>query len=152
MPPLDYQSDVRRTQQSLSRAGWSVIQTGLITTALALFGVFVLASRINNVDAMDFYWPAGVPLGAAVVGAVAGSGYVAGSWWTGLRVRRWLLAAVLAIQCLAFVAAHYAEFSTLDLVYSDTKDPVQFWNFFHYATTTMTLGGDSGTWRGESLG
>lgn len=138
---LDYNAAADPSvRQAVSRAVWSVIQTGLITTALALFGVFVLASRVNNINAMDFYSPAWFPLGAWSVGTVAGSGYVVASWWTGLRVRGWLLLGVAALQLVGYVGAHYAEYATLDLVYRDSHEAVGFFSYFHYATISLALG------------
>lgn len=127
-------SDSARLQHALTRARWSVIQTGLITSGLALFGVYVLASRSNNVLVMDLYWGPRFPLGPLLVGIIAGCGYAAGSWWNGLRVRGKLLLIVLALQIAAYFAVQYAQYSALGIVSRATHEPVDFWTFFRYTT------------------
>src|SRR3954454_6120519 len=107
MPMPDSPLDVRHF---LTRARWSIIQTGLITTGLALFGVYVLANRINDVQVMNLYIFTWIAAGAWIVGTVAGSGYAVASWWNGMRVRGWLLLMVIAIQLLAYFCAHYVQF------------------------------------------
>ncbi len=127
-------------KRAISRARWSVIQTGLITTGLALFGVYVLANRINDVKVMDLYVLRWIPAGAWIVGTVAGSGYAIASWWNGMRVRGSLLLAVLALQALAYFAAQYVQFESFDppFVYRDTNEPISFSAYFHYTTLNLT--------------
>ena len=72
---------------ALTRARWFVIQTGLITTGLALFGVYVLANRINDMHVMTLYVMRWLPAGPLVIGVIAASGYALGAWWAGVRVR-----------------------------------------------------------------
>ena len=131
-------------KRALSRARWSVIQTGLITSGLALFGVYVLANRINDVRVMDLYVLRWLPAGAWIVGTVAGSGYGIASWWNGMRVRRGLLMAVLALQFFAYVAAQYVQFESFDppFVYRDTNEPISFFAYFHYSTLNLAPHGD----------
>src|SRR5262245_61047230 len=106
----------KHVRRALSRARWSVIQTGLITTALTLFGVYVLANRsVEEIYAMDWYARWYLPLGALLVGLFAASGYFIGAHWTGLRVRGWLLIGVVALQLTAYWMAHYAQFVPRDL-------------------------------------
>ena len=120
------------------------MQTGLITTGLALFGVYVGTSRMST-DVMEFYVGGYFPLGPWVVGTIAGSGYAIASYFSGIPVRRWLLALVLALQLGAFVGAHYSEFQTFDLHYRDSDEPVSFGAYFHYVSRTLTLpAGDDG--------
>lgn len=119
---------------SLMRARWAVIQTGLITSGLALFGVYVLANRINEEHVMNLYIFTWVPAGAWVVGTIAGSGYAIASWWSGIPVRRMLLAVVLLLQSAAYFAGHYGDLQSMGLVYRDTRDPVSFIDYFHQMT------------------
>jgi hypothetical protein len=129
--------DVERSA-AVTRANWAVLQTGLITSGLAMFGVYVLATRINDLHLMGTYWPRYVPMGALVVGLIAGSGYVLASWWFGVQVTVRMLLVILLLQLGVFFASHYADFETLDLVYRDTGDAVTFRTYFHY--TTVRLG------------
>ena len=148
---LDQQPRPADLKRSLTRARWSVIQTGLITTGLALFGVYVLANRINDVQVMNLYVFTWVPGGAWIVGAVAGSGYAVASWWNGLRVRGWLLLVVIVLQLLAYLCAHYVQFECMDLLYRETNEPVGFATYFHYVTTNMMPPADEGG-GGKQLG
>ena len=133
---LDYASspDFRA---AVSRAQWAVVQTGLITSGLALFGVYVLATRINDMHLMSMYATDWIPAGPLLVGLIAGSGYILASWWFGVRVGAKLIAAILLLQLAMFMACHYADFETLDLVYRDTGQPVGFVRFFHYTTARL---------------
>jgi hypothetical protein len=127
-------------RSSLRRARWAVVQTGIITSALAAFGVYVLSSRINEIELMQWY--AGkIPAGAMFVGAAAASGYVIGAWWTGARVRGWLLAGILGVHLLAFLGAHYAEFTTHPLYWRETEKPVGFFHYLHYMSIELAYDG-----------
>src|SRR5687768_3394038 len=114
------------SRTALTRARWAVIQTGLITTGLALFGVYVLANRINEEHVMSLYVLRYFPLGPWLVGTIAGIGYGVAAWWMGVPVRRWLLLAILALQFGAYFLAHYVDLQSLGLIYRDTREPVGF--------------------------
>jgi hypothetical protein len=122
---------------AITRAQWAVIQTGLITSGLALFGVYVLATRINDLHLMSLYAPRWLPSGPILVGVICGSGYILASWWFGVRVGLRIIATILALQVGMFLACHYADFETLDLVYRDTGQSVSFFTYFHYTTRRL---------------
>ena len=121
-------------RHALTRARWALIQTGLITTGLALFGVYVLANRINDEHVMSLYVLRYVPLGPWLVGTIAGIGYGLAAWWLGLPVRGWLLAAVLALQTCAYFLGHYVDLQSREYVYRDTGEPVGFVDYYHVST------------------
>ena len=56
------------------RRKFLVIPFGLLTTAAALFGVFLLAHR-QQTNIMGWHYLYVIPYGAMIVGAVAGIGY-----------------------------------------------------------------------------
>jgi hypothetical protein len=123
---------------TLSRARWYVIQSGLITTGLALFGVYVLSSRTNDLRVMLFYVLTFLPAGPMAIGFIAGAGYALGAWWAGVRVRGGLLAAILLLQLSAYTAAQYAEFASIPtMTRRDTGEPVGFFEYFRYTTLTL---------------
>ena len=123
---------------TLSRARWFVIQSGLITTGLALFGVYVLSSRANDLRVMSFYVLTFLPAGPIAIAFIAASGYALGAWWAGVRVRGGLLAAILLLQLGAYAAAQYAEFASLPTMTSrDTGEAVTFVDSFRYTTLTL---------------
>jgi hypothetical protein len=133
---LDYASSPE-FRSAVTRAQWAVIQTGLITSGLALFGVYVLATRINDLHLMSVYLLNWVPAGPMVVGLISGSGYILASWWFGVRIGRRTFLGILALQTAMFIACHYADFETLDLVYRDTGQSVNFVTFFDYSTRRL---------------
>ncbi len=154
VPTLNYASSAD-FRAAVSRAQWAVIQTGLITSGLALFGVYVLATRINDLHLMSMYLWGWVPFGPLLVGLIAGSGYILASWWFGVRVGPGLILAIMLVQSGIFLACHYADFETRDLVYRDTGQPVSFSAFFD--RTTRRLGqsdidpGDAPPTRGYAI-
>jgi hypothetical protein len=134
---LDYPSSPE-FRAAVSRAQWAVIQTGLITSGLALFGVYVLATRINDLHLMSMYLWNWIPFGPLLVGLIAGSGYILASWWFGVRVGPGMVLTIMLLQIGMFIACHYADFETRDLVYRETGQPVSFAAFFD--RTTRRLG------------
>ena len=135
--PIPVDDHARKVEHALVRAQWFVIQTGLITTGLALFGVYVLANRINDMHVMTLYVLRYIPAGPIIIGVIAASGYTLGAWWSGVRVRGGLLATVLLLQFAAYLLAQYTEFASLNLRYPETGNDVEFTTYFHH--TTMSL-------------
>lgn len=87
-----------------------VLQCGIITSALALAGVFWLERNTTDFHIMGWYANYVIPAGALIVGLVAGSGYGIASWVTGVRISRGLLWTVVLLQSLAYVGAEYLEY------------------------------------------
>src|SRR2546430_14275949 len=52
--------------------------------------------------------------------------------------------AVIALQLLAYAAAHCVQFESFDFVYRDTNEPVSFFSYYNYVTQTMTPPDDEG--------
>jgi hypothetical protein len=95
-------------------AHW-VIAAGLATTAVALYGVHWLNTHTDDFNVMGWYVNYVIPLGALLVGLVAGSGYGMASWVTSVKISRRLLWLMLALQVTAYFAALYVEYRQLDL-------------------------------------
>ena len=136
VPDTDFASSPA-FRTAVSRARWAVIQTGLITSGLALFGVYVLATRINDLHLMSMYAPEWLPSGPMLVGLISGSGYILASWWFGVRVGPGMLAGIVLLQLGVFIACHYADFETRDLIYRDTGQAVGFHTFFDHTTRQL---------------
>jgi hypothetical protein len=130
---------LRARAAAVSRARWAVIQTGLISTALALFGVYVLATRIEDWHLMREYAFDWVPIGSTLVGFVCGSGYLLAAWWVGLRVDGRTMALVVLLQLAAFLVAHYVDFSSYELVRADTHRQIEFFSYFHQTTIRLPI-------------
>ncbi len=120
-----------------------VVQTGLATTALALYGVYYL-SHHAEFNPMGFYVKFIIPLGAIGVGLIAGLGYGIASAWTGAKIGRGLLLTVCALLITAYFAAQYIEYRELVSQYEGLEEQLSFVRYFHLATIEMTF-----TRRGE---
>src|SRR5262249_23664204 len=102
------------------------------------------ANEKYHENIMGWYGDYIIPIGALLIGVVASSGYGIASWFSGVRIHRWLLALILFLGLFAYFAAHYIEFrSQGPLVPRDTGAPVTFPEYFHAMTITMA-------WKSES--
>jgi hypothetical protein len=128
----------------------TVLLSGLLTTALALFGVYLLATRTDGFNIMGWYGDYVLPIGALLVGLVAASGYSIASWVTGQKITKSLLWMVLALQAAAWLAGQYIEFRSGDFHYKDGT-PVSFVTYFDYAARSFAWQDDNGQ-TGEPLG
>jgi hypothetical protein len=110
----------------------------LTTTTIALFAAWAL-QKYGDENIMGWYANLVFPVGALLIGLVASSGYGIASWFSGVKIHRWLLGLILFLQIFAYFAAHYMEFrSHGSLVHRDTGAPVTFPEYFQVATTSMT--------------
>ncbi len=133
MPPRDTQ-----TRNALSRAQWAILQTGLITSGLALFGVYVLGCRDNKFFIMHWSARRWIFLGPLIVGGICASGYLIGAYWSGLRIRGWLFVTVLLLQLISFTAAHYAEYATALPIWSASREPPSFTDYARFVALHMS--------------
>ena len=138
MPPADTSLDSTGIRTAIGRARWSVIQAGLITTGLALFGVFGIASRLMDSHVVSLYVMGWFPAGALLLGIIAGSGYLLAAWWFGVAVGARMLACILLIQFAGYLAAQYTEFQTRGIVNRRTGEIVSFSQYFTYTTENWT--------------
>jgi len=112
-----------------------VLASGLVTTVAALVGVFLLQA-LAHINAMGLH----IPLGAALVGVVASSGYGVASYRLGLRIRRTLLWTILLFQFLAYFGAEYCTFASRPpIVLPGTARPATFPEAFRFNATNMRL-------------
>ena len=89
-----------------------VLAAGLVSTALALAGVWAL-SRFAGENVMGWYADYVLPAGAILVGLVASSGFGVGSWTTGAKITGLLLVGVAVILVGGYWAAQYIELRIL---------------------------------------
>jgi hypothetical protein len=117
-----------------------VLAAGIVTSALALLGVWWLDANTKDWHIMGWYGDYVIPAGAILVGLAAGSGYGVASYLTGLRIRRGLLWSVLGLQLAAYAAAQYLEFRALTsetpIVDADGA-PVSFARYYHFTATNF---------------
>ena len=128
-----------------------VLLCGLATTALALFGVYVLDRTAEDFHIMGWYANYILPVGAVIVGVVASSGYGLASWFSGIKITKGLLWSVLGLQVLAYFVAQYIEFSGLHLVHRATGEKVGFLEYYDLTARSFAWQQDNGK-PGEPLG
>ncbi len=87
-----------------------VLPLGIITSMVALAGVYWLDKNVPDFHVMGWYANYVIPAGAIIVGLAAGSGYGIASWLSGVRISRSLLWTVLLLQTAAYVGAEYVEY------------------------------------------
>jgi hypothetical protein len=115
-----------------------VILAGLLTTGVALAGVYAL-DRFSDTNVMGWYANGFLPIGALLVGFVASVGYGIASWRTGLKIRWSLLLAILALQLIAYFVAQYIVFVMQGpLVEIRTGRVIGFWKYYDLITVNMT--------------
>src|SRR5438045_3862552 len=98
--PMDSPSVHRGPQEDKSYS--LVLICGLITTALALLGIYLLDRNTDGVHIMGWYANYVIPAGALLVGIAASSGYGVGSWFSGIRITRSLLWTMCVLQVIAY--------------------------------------------------
>jgi len=126
----------------------SVIAAGLFTTVIMLFIVFWLPRQIKDFDIMGWYGLFIVPVGAILVGIGAGSGYGLMSWFKGRKITGSLLAVIVALLALAYAAAQWVEFKSLNL----ERYGVDFFKYFDVTTRSMTFKAGHSSTPSGSLG
>ncbi|HEX8325849.1 MAG TPA: hypothetical protein VF595_18235 [Tepidisphaeraceae bacterium] len=144
---------------SKGRPALPVIEGGLATTALTLGGLYWLAHSDSDVNPMGWYANYVIPVGAILVGLLAGSGYGIMSWLKGVKIRRGLLVTVVLLQLVAYGVAEYLAY--LDVVHRATVEAEQagdrfeaasFFEYFHYKTENFAWKAKHGNGMGEPLG
>lgn len=148
-------AEVRTSPQSVAKGDGLqrliVLVAGVATTAAAL-GVVYFFSAAADANIMGWHIDYVFPGGALLVGAAAGSGYGVATWWSGLRISRWLLATIVVLQFISFAAAQYAVFLSLGPLYlTRTDDRCTFPRYFDIETRQMAYKGEHGE-SGEPLG
>ncbi|GAB5535221.1 MAG: hypothetical protein Rubg2KO_14700 [Rubricoccaceae bacterium] len=117
-----------------------VLLGGLLTTALALAGVWWLAHNADDFNVMNWYAWFILPIGPLLVGLVAGSGYGLASWFTGFRVGKATLAVVVVLQLIAYGLAQYIDY--LEIVETYSAYPPSFVQFFDEVTRSISFQSD----------
>ena len=149
--PVAPQADIARASRGSTEP--IVIVGGLLTTALALAGVW-FASQ-HGVNVMGWYANYVIPVGALVVGLAASSGYGIGSYLTGTKVTGRLLFTVLALLTASYFLAKYVEFRLLfpEGALREDGTSVGFWEYFDIAARSIYFKADkAGQADGSPLG
>jgi len=133
--------------------GALVLLAGVITTALALLGVWWLDNNTKDFHIMGWYGDYVIPAGAMIVGFAAGSGYGIASYLTGFRIRRGLLLSVLALQLAGYAGAQYLEFRSLikdGPLVDQNGEELTFARYYHIRAVSFAW--DDHGKQGEPLG
>jgi hypothetical protein len=136
-----------------------VLQGGAFTSVLALLGIYWLNKNTTDFHIMGWYANYVIPVGAILVGVVAGSGYGLASWFTGVRISRRLLLAVLVLQTGAYLAAEFVEYRDVrkqlvqrGIVLQKTGKPPTFLQYYDLKARTFAWKKDNGKGAGKPLG
>jgi len=133
-----------------SKSNLPVILSGLLTTGLALVGVYFLNARAEDFNIMGWYANYIIPIGALMVGAAAASGYGVASWVSGIKITKSLLWIVIGLQLVAYLTAQYIEFAGLQLQYQDGTS-VGFFTYFDFVARSFAWKQDNGK-MGDPMG
>jgi len=133
------------------RSNSLVLISGLATTVVTLFIVYVLDHSGADINIMGLYADYVIPAGTILVGIAASSGYGLASWFSGIKITKRLLWTVLCLQLMAYFVAEYIQFSNLHLVYSGSGKPVGFLTWFDATARAFAWKQDNGT-MGEPMG
>jgi len=128
-----------------------VLAAGLVSTALALAGVWAL-SRFADENVMGLYADYVIPAGAILVGLVASSGFGVGSWTTGTKVSGLLLVGVAIILVGGYWAAQYIEFRLLFPDGALARDGTELGFFDFYDAVTRSFAWVEHGKKGSQLG
>jgi len=127
-----------------------VLIFGLITTSLALTGIYLLDRSGADFHIMGLYADYVIPAGAIIVGIAASSGYGMASWFSGIKITRNLLWMVVVLQLLAYFAAQYIEFNSLHLLHRDGS-AVGFFEYYDLVARSFAWKQSNGS-MGQPLG
>jgi hypothetical protein len=128
--------DIRFDATQPKRPGLIVLTAGVATAIGSLGLLFILGIVFPDFTLMGFYLEYVIPLGAILVGLVAGSGYGIASWVTGCKISRGLLLSVIVLQVAVYFLAQYVEFTMLRVALGGELK-VSFWQYFDFMTRSF---------------
>lgn len=136
-----------------------VLQWGIVTSALALAGVYWLDRNATDFHIMGWYANYVIPAGALIVGLAAGSGYGIASWVSGVRISKGLLWTVVLLQTAAYVGAEYVEYRDVraelklrGMGMVQAQDLPSFLEYYDYKARNFAWKKDHGNGMGDPLG
>jgi hypothetical protein len=127
--------------------GFLVLATGMGTAGLALLLQYLLELKADF-NAIGFYVYEIVPIGAVVLGVLAGSGYGLASWLSGAKIAKRFYVAIIVLQITAYVIAQYILYAMYCLA---TNNEPGFFVFFDAVTQGLAWRDDQGN-LGAALG
>lgn len=128
-----------------------VIGAGIMTTIVALGLVYGINSASEDINLMGYYFWFIVPIGAIIVGLIAGSGYGIASWFSGLKISGILLGIVFTLLVGGYFVAQYLEFRSLGPLELEDGTVLGFWTYFDIVTQSQGYAVDGKT-VAETLG
>jgi hypothetical protein len=132
------QADLLDPNPQPSRGEAVVLTAGLATTTITLLLVWLVT--VEEFNPMGWYVWFVLPVGALIVGALAGSGYCLAAWLRGVRLSGLLLLSVLVLQVAAYFAGQYLEYKAL--VAPGAR--LTFWQYFDLTTQAFAFKGQNG--------
>lgn len=89
---------------------------------------------------MGWYANGIIPVGAMLVGLVAGSGYGIASWFTGAKIGKGLMFQIVMLQLLAYMFSQYVDFLIVKAAFGNVQ--ISFWEYFDLTTRAFAWGND----------
>lgn len=126
-----------------------VLSAGVLSAALVLVLLHVFNHAAEDFNIMGWYSHGILPIGAILVGMVAGSGYGLASWWSGAKIGRAMLLTVIALQVAVYFAAQHYQFRAFQEQMPAAAD-LTFWEYFDGTTRSFAWKGKDGK-MGEPL-
>ncbi|HVW01601.1 MAG TPA: hypothetical protein VHB77_14710 [Planctomycetaceae bacterium] len=133
---MDPASEIADDVHPVKRPGMLVLLAGIFTSLGTLAGLYALNIVAPDVNVMGWYADGVIPIGAILVGFIAGSGYGVASWLTGSKIGSGLMWKILFLQIGCYFLAQYVEF--LILRNANALPPaVTFWEYFDVITRSF---------------
>jgi hypothetical protein len=96
-----------------------VLAAGLVSTALALGLVYL--TTVHHISVLAWYAHGGGPLGAMMVGFIASIGYALGSRYTGVRMTKVMIGAIIGLHAASYVGGQYVESFAIGVVHKNAR-------------------------------
>jgi hypothetical protein len=112
----------------VKRPGLLVLMAGVGTSVATLAMLYVLNIVSPDLHVMGWYANGIIPIGAMLVGLIAGSGYGIASWFTGAKIGKGLLFQIVLLQLLVYMFSQYVHFLVITAAFDNV--PFSFWEFF----------------------
>jgi hypothetical protein len=119
------------------RPGMLVLLAGVGTSAATLGLLYAVNALFPEFHLMGWYANFVIPLGAMLVGLVAGSGYGVASWMTGAKISKGLLFQIVLLQIAVYFFSQYVEFLLIKRQLGNP--PIAFLDYFDAITRAFAF-------------
>jgi hypothetical protein len=128
--------------ERVKRPGVLVLMAGVGTSMATLALLYVLNIVSPELHVMGMYANGIIPVGAMLVGLVAGSGYGIASWLTGAKIGKGLMFQIVLLQLLVYLFSQYVDFLVIKNLVGNGQ--ISFWEYFDLRTRAFAWDNDGG--------